>query len=317
MANATALAFIVYSMKYKDYYATLGVNKDATLEEIKKSYRKLAHQYHPDVSSDPKGEEKFKEIAEAYSTLKDPEKRAAYDELGNHAQGQNFSPPPDWGNQHGAQAYSFDDIDLADLFAGFASGHKQTRPMAGQDYQLTTQISLDDAYTGSSIDLNFTLQEHDTQGQLTRVPHQLKVRIPKGIVDGQKLLLRGKGDKGLHGAQDGNIYLTIHLLAHPLFNVKKHDLFITLPLTPWEAGLGATVKVPTLAGAVNLKIPAGTPNEQKFRIAKRGMPSKNDEHGDLFAIVKIVLPEKPSPEELDLLKEWSKISTFNPRPHFE
>ncbi|BCM24696.1 DnaJ C-terminal domain-containing protein [Methyloradius palustris] len=312
-------------MKFKDYYQTLGVKPTANLDEIKKAYRKLAHQYHPDVSKDPKGEEKFKEVAEAYSTLKDPEKRAAYDELGRHPAGQEFRPPPNWGNQSSgsangnSQGYSFDDIDLSDLFASFSGGKQQGQraPTAGQDYELSTEISLEDAYTGTTAELNFTVQEQNQQGQIKRVPHTFKTRIPKGITDGQKMLLRGKGGKGFNGGRDGNLYLTVNFIPHRLFRAKHHDLLIDLPLSPWEAGLGATVKVPTLSGAVNLKIPAGTSSGQKLRIAKRGMPKKNEEFGDLFAVTQIVLPPKLSEQEEALFKELSQISTFDPRLHFE
>ncbi|MGZ8983459.1 MAG: DnaJ C-terminal domain-containing protein [Methylotenera sp.] len=310
-------------MKFKDYYEILGVARTASSDEIKKAYRKLAHQYHPDVSKDPAGEAKFKEIGEAYATLKDTEKRAAYDELGRHPSGQEFRPPPDWASQHGGQGFSFEDIDLSDLFKSFSAGRRQTQhqgrnmPIPGQDYELSTQISLEDAYQGTTADLSFTVPEYDNHGQLKRVPHTFKTRIPKGVTDGQKLLLRGKGGKGTHGGPDGNLYLNISYIPHRLFRFKDYDLFIDLPLTPWEAALGATVKVPTLAGAVNLKVPAGTGNGQKFRINKRGMPKHNQEHGDLFAVAQILMPTNLSDRERTLLKELADTSTFKPRAHFE
>ncbi len=313
-------------MKFKDYYEILGVARTASSDEIKKAYRKLAHQYHPDVSKDPAGEEKFKEIGEAYATLKDAEKRAAYDELGRHPSGQEFRPPPGWSagqGSQGGQGYSFDDIDLADLFASFSSGKRRTQhqghnmPIPGQDYELATQISLEDASHGITVDLSFTVPEHDNLGQIKRVPHTFKARIPKGVTNGQKMLLRGKGGKGFHGGPDGNLYLNITFIPHRLFRVIDYDLFIDLPLTPWEAALGATVKVPTLAGAVNLKVPAGTSSGQKLRINKHGMPKHNHEHGDLFAVTQIVVPANLSDRERELLKELADTSTFNPRAHFE
>lgn len=310
-------------MKFKDYYEILGVPRTASSDEIKKAYRKLAHQYHPDISKDPAGEEKFKEIGEAYATLKDTEKRAAYDELGRHPTGQEFKPPPAWASQHGSQGFSFEDIDLSDLFQSFSGSRRQRQrpghdmPIHGQDYELSTQISLEDASRGTTVDLSFTVPEYDHQGQLKRVPHTFKARIPQGVTDGQKLLLRGKGGKGFHGGRDGNLYLNISFLPHRLFRVKDYDLYIDLPLTPWEASLGATVKVPTLDGAVNLKIPAGTNSGQKLRINKRGMPKHNQEHGDLFAVTQILVPANLSDRERELLKELADISTFNPRAHFE
>lgn len=307
-------------MKFKDYYEILGVARTATNDEIKKAYRKLAHQYHPDISKDPAGEEKFKEVGEAYSTLKDAEKRVAYDQLGSHPNGQEFRPPPEWASQHSNQEFSFEDIDLSDLFSSFSSGkrHAQGRnmPMPGQDYELSTQITLEDAYHGTTVDLSFTVPEYDNQGQLKRVPHTFKARIPKGVTNGQKMLLRGKGGKGFHGGRDGDLYLNISFILHRLFRVMNYDLFIDLPLTPWEAALGATVKVPTLNGAVNLKIPAGTSSGQKLRITKRGMPKQNHEHGDLFAIVQISVPPNPTEQERALLKQLADTSTFNPREHF-
>ena len=314
-------------MKFKDYYEALGVARTATQDEIKKAYRKLAHQYHPDVSKDPAGEEKFKEIGEAYATLKDVEKRAAYDELGRHPAGEEFRPPPNWGanqgHQQGAQAYSFDDVDLSDLFASFSKGRQGGQqqggrmPIPGQDYELATQISLDDAFNGTTVDLNFTVPEYDAQGQLKRMPHTFKARIPKGVTDGQKMLLRGKGGKGAHGGPDGNLYLNISFTPHRLFRVVDHDLFIDLPLTVSEATLGATVKVPTLEGAVNLKVPEGITSGQKLRIGKRGLPRQGQDNGDLYAIAQIVVPAKPSDKERELFRELAAVSTFNPRAHFD
>ncbi|MDP2230070.1 DnaJ C-terminal domain-containing protein [Methylotenera sp.] len=310
-------------MKFKDYYEILGVARTATADEIKQAYRKLAHQYHPDVSKDPAGEEKFKEIGEAYATLKDAEKRAAYDELGRHPSGQEFRPPPNWSGSRGGQEYSFDDVDLSDLFASFSKGRQgsqhqgRSMPIPGQDYELATQISLEDALHGTTLDLSFTVPEYDQQGQLKRVPHTFKARIPKGVTNGQKMLLRGKGGKGANGGPDGNLYLNISFIPHRLFKVVDYDLFLDLPLTVTEAALGATVKVPTLEGAVNLKVPEGIASGQKLRIGKRGLPKHNQEHGDLYAVIQIVVPAKLSDRERELFKELAKASTFNPRAHFE
>ena len=319
-------------MKFKDYYEILGVARTATGDEVKKAYRKLAHQYHPDISKDPAGEAKFKEVGEAYATLKDKEKRAAYDDLGRYKAGEDFRPPPNWaGSQasHGfqgaksAQGYSFDDIDLADLFASFSKDQRHTQqqaqqqPMPGQDYELATQISLEEAYHGTTVDLSFNVPEYDAQGQLKRVPHSFKARIPKGMTNGQKMLLRGKGGKGFHGGKDGNLYLNISFIPHKLFRVLNHDLYIDVPLTPWEAALGAVIKVPSMSGAVNLKIPAGAKSGQKMRISKRGLPKHNQEHGDLFAVTQIVVPSNLSDKERELFIALADASTFNPRKNFD
>ena len=310
-------------MKYKDYYQILGVARDADTDAIKKAYRKLAHKYHPDVSKDTAGEDKFKEIAEAYQTLKDPEKRAAYDQLGRHRAGQDFQPPPDWGRQFGDRQFSSDDIDLSDLFAGLAgrtrSAGRQggTFQMPGQDYEVTAHISLQDAIRGTTVDLNLAVPEYDEQGRLHRVQRSFKARIPKGATDGQRLRLRGKGGKGVGGGPDGDLYLNIELDPHALYRVSGHDLYLDLPLTPWEAALGAVVEVPTPSGSVHLKVPPGTRAGQKMRLARRGLPTPGGGEGDLFAIVQIVVPAVLSERERALFKELSDASTFNPRGHFE
>ena len=314
-------------MKYQDYYKILGVERDADIDAIKKAYRKLAHQYHPDVSKDPAGEEKFKQIADAYQTLKDPEKRAAYDQLGRHQAGQNFQPPPDWGRQFGQQfgdgAFSAEDLDLSELFAGLAGGRRRAgRPggavkMPGQDYEVTAHITLDEAALGTTVDLNLTVPEYDAHGRQHRVERSFKARIPKGAADGQRLRLRGKGGKGFNGGPDGDLYLNIALHPHALYRVSGHDLYLDLPVTPWEAALGAVVEVPTLGGSVHLKVPPGTHAGQKLRLAKRGLPKPREGEGDLFAIVQIVVPTVLSERERALFKELADGSSFNPRGHFE
>ena len=309
-------------MKYKDYYAALGVGRDASADAIKKAYRKLAHQYHPDVSKDPGGEEKFKEIAEAYATLKDSEKRAAYDQLGSHPTGENFEPSPAWEKQFGGAQFSFDNLDLSDLFAAFASGRQRSgspgaaHPAAGQDYEVTATISLADIFRGTLLDLNLTVPDYDEHGRLHRVSRTFKTRLPQGIADGQKLRLAGKGGRGFQGGRNGDLYLTIVLNSHPLYRVKDHDLYFDLPLAPWEAGLGADIDIPTFGGTVRLKVPAGTPAGQKMRIAKRGLPKSDGSAGDLYALIQIVVPTVLSERERSLFRELADGSAFNPRAHF-
>lgn len=312
-------------MKYKDYYSILGVARDADSAAIKKAYRKLAHQYHPDVSKDPAGEEKFKEISEAYQTLKEADKRAAYDQLGTQQPGQDFQPPPGWHNQNGEGQFSFDDIDLADIFAQFSAGRsgarrgasRETMAEPGPDYEVTVNISLEDAYAGTTVDLNLSAPKYDAQGRLHRVPQSFKARIAPGATDGQRLRLRGKGGKGFNGGRDGDLYLNIVLNPHALYRVSGHDLYIDLPLTPWEAALGATIEVPTLGGAVRLKVAAGAQAGQKLRLAHRGLPKQPGGHGDLFAIVQIVVPTAISEHERSLYKSLAESSAYNPRRHFQ
>lgn len=305
-------------MKYKDYYASLGVPRDASADDIKKAYRKLAQKHHPDVNKEAGAEEKFKEIAEAYQTLKDPEKRAAYDQLGTGYQpGQEFRPPPDWEQQfrerasagNGADSFSFDDLDLGDLFeslrghsrgGGRARGNMQ---FPGEDYEAMVHLSLEDANRGTQLDLQIG-------------DRKITARIPKGATDGLRLRLRGQGGKGHNGGPDGDLYLNVKLHPHALFRPTGHDLYLDLPLTPWEAALGATVEVPTLDGAVHLKVPPNTTAGRKLRLARKGLAKPSGGEGDLYAIVQIVNPTVLNERERELFKELGEQSKFDPRAHF-
>ena len=318
-------------MKYKDYYKILGVARDASADDIKKAYRKLARKFHPDVSKEPNAEERFKEMAEAYETLKDPEKRTAFDQLGSHAAGQEFRPPPDWGQQFASGSpfdqmgpNGFEDIDLADLLAGLAGGRGRggrTRgrdgPVPGPDYEAMVRITLEQAFHGSEVELDMSMPEYDDRGLAHRVPHRVKVRIPKGVTDGQKLRVPGKGGKGIHGAPAGDLYLDIQVQAHSLFRTSGQDLYVDLPLAPWEAVLGVSVELPTPAGAVTLKVPAGTRAGHKLRLAGRGLSRPGEKSGDLFALVVIVVPTVPDERERALFRQLSETSNFDPRAHFK
>jgi curved DNA-binding protein len=308
-------------MKYKDYYQTLGVERSASEADIKKAYRKLAHQYHPDISKDPKGEEKFKEVAEAYSTLKDPEKRAEYDSLGSRPAGEDFSPPPGWQQRYGGTESYFDDVDLGDIFSAFSSarqrggrgGERFSRP--GQDFEVSVSVSLEQVYQGAEVDVRVELPEYDQQGLPHRVPRTFRITIPKGATEGQRLRLPGKGGQGLNGGKPGDLYVVISVMPHPLYRVSGRDLFMDLPLAPWEAVLGAKVEIPTLAGTVELNIRPGTTAGQRLRLAKRGLPSSGGEMGDLFAMVRIEVPKTPSQRERELYEQLGTASKFNPREH--
>ncbi len=312
-------------MKYKDYYAILGVERGAGADAIKKAYRKLARKYHPDVSKEPAAEEKFKEMAEAYETLKDPEKRAAYDQLGSHPAGQEFRPPPDWGggfaSGHAGQT-AFEDIDLADLFANLAGargrgGEGASRaPRPGPDYEAGVRLSFDQAFHGTEVGLDLVVPHFDDRGLVHRVPQHMKVRIPKGVTDGQKLRVPGKGGDGLHGGRRGDLYLDIAVEAHPLFRAAGMDLYVDLPLSPWEAVLGTRVEMPTPAGTVMLKVPPGTRAGQHLRLGGRGLARPNDEAGNLYAIVQIAVPTVVDDRERALYAQLAETSAFNPRAHF-
>lgn len=309
-------------MKFKDYYAILGVERGATEEDIKKAYRKLARRYHPDVSKEPDAEARFKEMGEAYATLKDPEKRAAYDQLGAQRPGEEFRPPPEWARQFGEGGAAFDEMDLADLFAGLtgrrgrSGGRGPAMAMRGQDYEIAVPITLEDAFQGTHLNLDLTTTEFDEQGTPRRVPRLIKARIPKGATDGQSLRLPGQGGKGLNGGPAGDVYLNISLRPHRLYRAFGNDLFLDLPLAPWEAALGASVEVPTLAGAVNLRVPAGTRTGQQLRLSGRGLPRPQGGAGDLYAIAQLALPPELSERERGLFKELAAQSTFNPRQQF-
>jgi len=312
-------------MKYKDYYAALGVKRDASADEIRKAYRKLAHKYHPDVSKDPQGEEKFKEVAEAYQTLKDPAKRKAYDELGTaHASCQEFRPPPGWEQRYGEApnegAFSFDDLDLSDLFESMSRGRRgaarEARPVRGEDFEVAVQLTLEQAFAGTQVDLHVALPEYDERGVLHAVEKTIKARIPKGATDGQRLRLRGQGGKGFNGGPPGDLYLDISLAPHAFLRASGHDLYLDLPLAPWEAALGATVEIATLGGAVNLKIPPGTAAGAKLRLGGRGLPRPDGAPGDLFAVARIVNPTVLTERERELYRELAQASRFDPRGHF-
>jgi curved DNA-binding protein len=309
-------------MKYKDYYAILGLERTATPDQIKTAYRKLARRFHPDVSKEQNAEERFKEVSEAYETLKDAEKRAAYDQLGTHAPGEEFRPPPDWQQSFGEGQFSFDDIDLADLFAGLsgrrrAGTQRRDMAMAGGDFEAAVRLTFDQAFKGTEIELDMVVPEFDPQGFVKRVAKKIKVRIPRGVTDGQKLRVPGKGGKGYNGGRDGDLYLDIAVTAHPLFRSEGLDLYLDLPLAPWEAVLGADVELPTPAGRVALKVPAGTRAGQKLRLGGRGMARPDGTAGHLYAVAQIVVPTVVDEAQRELFAQLSRSSTFDPRANFE
>jgi curved DNA-binding protein len=312
-------------MKYKDYYAILGVKRDAGADDIKNAYRRLARKYHPDVSKEKDAEEKFKEMAEAYETLKDPEKRAAYDQLGSHAAGQEFRPPPDWEQQFAQRggSFSFEDIDLGDLFAAFGGRAGRERaesaagPRRGHDYEAGVQLSFDQAFKGTEISLEMNGLEWDENGNGRRVPRTISVRIPRGVGSGEKLRVPGKGGTGFRGGPPGDLYLDIEVEAHPLYRVSGQDIYVDLPLTPWEAVLGTSVSLPTPAGKVSLKVPPGTRAGQHLRLGGRGLARGSGSPGHLYAMARIEVPTVVDDAARDLYRKLAERATFNPRAHME
>jgi curved DNA-binding protein len=312
-------------MKYKDYYQALGIVRTASIDDIKKAYRKLAHKYHPDVSKDPKGEEKFKEIAEAYATLKNPEKRQEYDDLGKRPAGENFAPPPEWQQRYGAGASAFDDVDISDILNAFRSGgHGGGRereftsfPQPGEDYSVSVPLSLEKIYSGGETDVAVEVPEYDENGLPHRVSHTFRVNIPKGAMSGQRLRLAGKGGPGRNGGKSGDLYIVLTIAPHPLYRISERDLYFDLSLTPWEAALGAAVEIPTLGGDVELNIKPGTSSGQRLRLAGRGLRSPDGGAGDLYATVQIMVPKKVSEREKELYEQLAVASDFKVREHFK
>jgi curved DNA-binding protein len=317
-------------MKYKDYYKILGVERGASDEDIKKAYRKLARKYHPDVSKEKNAEEKFKEVAEAYEVLQDAEKRAAYDQMGAYQPGQDFRPPPGWGERFGAGGApgghagfeDLNDIDLFDILAGlggrggFAGRRGAGGARAGQDAEVSVSVGVEDLLRGAEVEIPLSFTQMQPDGRVQRTTRTTKVRIPKGASDGQRLRVAGKGAPG-QGGPAGDLYINITLRPHDLFKVSGHDLYLDVPVTPWEAALGASVDIPTLAGKVALKIPPGSKAGQKLRVRGRGLPRpKSEEHGDLYAVLQLVSPPAISDREKELYRELAQASSFNPRAHF-
>jgi curved DNA-binding protein len=294
-------------MKYKDYYKILGLQRGASEDEIKKAYRKLARKFHPDVSKEANAKEKFQEVSEAYETLRDKEKRAAYDSLGSFRPGQDFRPPPDWFDRFGAgRTDDLHGVDLGELFESmgiFGRAGRRTRgAFPGEDYEVPVRLTLEEAFRGAERSVRI-------EGR------SFTARIPRGATDGQRLRLRGKGGPGANGGPAGDLYLQIALEPHPLYRARGHDLEIEVPLAPWQAALGAEVEVPTLEGQVKMKVPAGVKSGQKLRLAGKGLPKPGGGAGDLYAILSIAIPGKLTAREKELyeaLREASRNSGLRP-----
>ncbi len=313
-------------MEYKDYYDIMGVSKDATQDEIKRAYRKLARKYHPDVSKEQDAEQKFKEVGEAYEVLKDPEKRAAYDQLGaNWQAGQDFRPPPDWdaGFEFSGGGYTQgDSAAFSDFFeslfgqrgfssAGRGAGGQAGFQMRGEDHHAKILIDLEDAYKGTTRTITLRVPEVDAQGHVRTRERTLNVRIPKGVRQGQQIRLAGQGAPGLGSGAQGDLYLEVEFNPHSFYRVEGRDVFLDLPVAPWEAALGAKVKAPTPDGAVDLSIPAGSAGGRKLRLKGRGIPGRTP--GDLYVVLQIVLPPARTEKAKELYKKMQQELAFNPR----
>lgn len=330
-------------MEYRDYYRTLGVDRNASAADIKKAYRRLARKYHPDVSKEPDAEKRFKEVAEAYEVLKDPEKRKLYDQLGSDWRaGQDFRPPPGWEQgggrrRAGAGAGSAEFGDFSDFFESVFGGGFGGSPFEevfggtrarhgraqgggrayggfarrGADRAARIAVSLEEAYHGASKTFTVEDTEPDASGAVRRQSRNLRVRIPAGVTNGQRIRLAGQGDPGLGGGHRGDLLLEVHIAPHPTFHLRGRDVHLDLPVAPWEAALGATLKVPTLGGQVDLKIPPGSQSGRRLRLRGRGLPGKPP--GDQYVTLKIVNPPADSEKAKKLFHRMANELDFDPR----
>ena len=287
-------------MKFQDYYQTLGVARDASPDDIKRAYRKLARKYHPDVSKEPDAEARFKQIGEASEVLQDPEKRAAYDAVGSQQGGGSgdFQPPPGWDTgfefsgrgDEGLGAQDHSDFFEA-LFGRAARGmgaQRRTMHMPGQDHHAKVLIDLEDAYRGAQRSVSLRMPVLDAEGRGVLQERTLAINIPKGIREGQHLRLAGQGGPGLGDAPTGDLFLEIEFNTHRLYRVVGRDVYVDLPLAPWEAALGASVAVPTPDGEVELTIPPGSAAGRKLRLKGKGIPGSPA--GDFYVVLTIALP---------------------------
>jgi curved DNA-binding protein len=329
-------------MEYRDYYQIMGVARTATADEIKKAYRRLARKFHPDVSKEKDAEKKFKEVQEAYEVLKDPEKRAAYDQLGSeYKSGQQFRPPPDWGSgfefrggprqgrahaRGGASQEEFEEAEgFSDFFSslfgargGFSGGAGAAGNQFGgagaraaRDHHARVDIDLEEAYAGTTRTLELKRPDLKPDGTLDLKTHTVRVTIPAGVTDGQLIRLAGQGEQPTNGGKPGDLYLEVHMKPNRLYQLEGRDVTLTLPITPWESALGATVTVPTLGGGVEMRIPPNSQSGQKMRLRGRGLPGQTP--GDQYIQLKIVVPPADTPEAKAVFEEMKQKLDFNPR----
>ncbi len=315
-------------MSYKDYYSILGVARGAGQEEIQRAYKKLARKYHPDISKEPNAEDRFKELGEAYGVLKDEKKRALYDRHGESwkAVSEGRAPPPDAErvkvefSKEGFNPEEFGDLSsIFDAFFGRGFGQQgsagfnwtQSRvqrewKIAGTDHEVAVKLTLKQAFSGGEHEIR--LRDLNTGKE-----QKLKVQVPPGVRPGQRLRLAGQGGKGQGGGPDGDLYLLIHIKSHPVFRLEEGDLYVSLPLSPWEAALGAGVELTTLEETVKIKVPPGSSTGRKIRLRNKGYFKSRAERGDLFAEVRVEVPKKLTEKERNLMQELARVSHFNPR----
>ncbi len=310
-------------MEYKDYYKIMGLPRNASQDEIKRAYRKLARKYHPDVSKEANAETKFKELGEAYEVLKDAEKRSAYDRLGSNWQaGQDFRPPPDWSKNFESKSKGFSDTGMGDfseffeqLFGqhrGFAGAQRNHRfHTRGDDSYAKIHIDLEDSFQGKTQSVTFGVPTVDGRGMVHVRQKTLNVKIPKGIKPGQHIRLSGQGSPSAGDGEPGDLLLEIAFNKHAFYRLNGADIYLDLPVAPWEAALGAKIIVPTPEGPMELKIPPNSKQGSKFKLAGRGLPSKKP--SDFYVILQIALPPATTDEAKSAYEKMQQEFNFNPR----
>lgn len=315
-------------MEFRDYYTTMGVTKDATPDDIKRAHRKLARKYHPDVSKEKNAEAQFKDLAEAYEVLRDPERRAAYDQLGaNYKAGQEFRPPPEWASRQAAGGAGFDTGDSADHSAffeellrgmgggraGAGRGSPADFDMHGQDQHAQIQINIEDSYSGAARSLHLRIPNAET-GRLQ--DRTIEFSIPKGIRAGQHIRLAAQGAPGMGRGSPGDLYLDVEFLPHRLYRVDKLDVYMDLPVAPWEAALGAEVEAPTPTGRVEVKIPPGSASGRKLRLKGRGLPARVP--GDFYFLLHLAVPGAATEADKQAYADMAAaFKAFDPRAHLK
>ena len=306
-------------MEFKDYYAVMGVARDATEAQIKQAYRKLARKYHPDVSKEKDAEARFKEVGEAYEVLRSPQKRAAYDQLGQgRSAGEDFRPPPDWGAGFEFSGTGGRDSAYSDFFeslfgAGARAGgrHGAFHPDRGEDHHAKVLLDLDATLQGGARQISLRVPEIDAQGRLATKERVLNVQVPKGILAGQHIRLAGQGARPPGDGTPGDLFIEIEFQPHPLYKIDGRDLYLDLPVAPWEAALGAAVKTPTPTGTVELKIPAASHAGSKLRLKGRGIPASPP--GDFYVVLQIALPAANDDRAKAAYMALAAAMPFNPR----
>lgn len=313
-------------MEFKDYYKILGVSEDADKKAVKTAYRRLARKFHPDVSKEANAEAQFKEVSEAYEVISDDSKRAEYDQLKKYGQaGQSFEPPPEWsrGNASSQQNHTGDGSDFSEffdsIFGGGRGGHGQGRrkqATRGRDVEVGMPLFLEDTLTDEPRQVEYSLPNRGDRSAPADIKKTLKIKIPRGISDGERIRLKGQGEPGFDGGPAGDLYIRITFAPHPVFDISGHDLLLTVPIAPWEAALGAKVTIPTLAGKIKLNVSKGSQTGQRLRVKDKGLRTKTG-HGDLYAVLKVQMPTNYSTEELALWGKLTEESKFNARAQWE